>query len=40
MDFDNPKVKCYTVTAIVALVLIIGGLALSTSTVEPIEFAL
>jgi hypothetical protein len=42
MDFfeDNPKAGCYIVSAVVALLVIIGGIAMSAGTVEPIEYGL
>lgn len=40
MDFENPKVACYACTAIVLLVIIIGGAAWSVGTVEPIEYGI
>jgi hypothetical protein len=41
MDFleNNPKLACYIITGIVSIVVLIGGLAWSTGTVEPIEYA-
>lgn len=40
MDFENPKTACYACTAIVLLVVVIGGAAWSVGTVEPIEYGI
>lgn len=42
MEFleNNPKVAIYIVSAIVGIAVIIGGIAWSAGTVEPVEFGL
>ena len=42
MEFleNNPKLACYIITGIVSIALVVGGVAWSAGTVEPIEFGL
>lgn len=42
MDFleNNPKVACYIITAIVSIAVLVGGIAWSAGTVEPIQYGL
>ena len=42
MEFleNNPKMACYLITGIISVALIIGGIAWSAGTVEPIQYGL
>lgn len=42
MEFleNNPKLACYIISGIVSIALIIGGIAWSAGTVEPIQYGI